>query len=517
MKIKKLRINNFKLFENNNFNFSSSSLIILDGPNGFGKTTLFDSVELLLTGKIRRIADNADILEKGSETFKDILVWNSNKSGAIEIRGEFVKDNKTLIYARYVSFSDLKKIINDEKNTIAKKFDYFKLYQLDNFEQKIIEGKEISQRILLQEFGEFFLQSYHLYSYVEQEDNLNLLHKNHKERKNLINHLLDIQDIQEKKKFIEDNTNRLLNEILEPLIKDKENAEGESKDIKKKIVKAKKDEIPYKKIFPDRNDIGWDKPNPKINDLSADLEKIDKIISLLNNKKGYREYLKNKDNNTKIDNILARRDFLEGIIVYSNFDSKYKEFESINKKREQFLLWQSELKEDPFSDEVSFVDLLLAAIQELEDKEVELSEQHRQISNLRTQLIELHNEINVDHGENCPLCGHDWETKGALDKAIRKKTKGLEVTKSKISKEIEKLEKEYNEKYIKEILLLISNLLKSKELTLDEKFFDQLKPYHKTRLSIIDWEKKIIALGLDLTGIKITKAQKITQTELNIA
>ena len=104
---------------------------------------------------------------------------------------------------------------------------------------------------------------------------------------------------------------------------------------------------------------------------------------------------------------------------------------------------------------------------------------------------------------------------GALDKAIRKKTKGLEVTKSKISKEIEKLEKEYNEKYIKEILLLISNLLKSKELTLDEKFFDQLKPYHKTRLSIIDWEKKIIALGLDLTGIKITKAQKITQTELN--
>ena len=106
------------------------------------------------------------------------------------------------------------------------------------------------------------------------------------------------------------------------------------------------------------------------------------------------------------------------------------------------MLWQSELKEDPFSDEVSFVDLLtefnklewqpeierlLAAIQELEDKEVELSEQHRQISNLRTQLIELHNEINVDHGENCPLCGHDWETKGALDKAIRKKTFVLKI------------------------------------------------------------------------------------------
>jgi exonuclease SbcC len=54
-KIARIKINNFKPFEDALFDLDSSSLITLDGPNGFGKTSIFDAVELLFTGFIQRV------------------------------------------------------------------------------------------------------------------------------------------------------------------------------------------------------------------------------------------------------------------------------------------------------------------------------------------------------------------------------------------------------------------------------------------------------------------------------
>ncbi len=56
-KISKLQIQAFKAFTNIEFDFKKSSLITLEGPNGYGKTSTFDAIELLFTGKISRISD----------------------------------------------------------------------------------------------------------------------------------------------------------------------------------------------------------------------------------------------------------------------------------------------------------------------------------------------------------------------------------------------------------------------------------------------------------------------------
>ena len=47
MKIKKIEIHNFKVFQNIIIDFESSDLIVFDGPNGFGKTSIYDAIELL--------------------------------------------------------------------------------------------------------------------------------------------------------------------------------------------------------------------------------------------------------------------------------------------------------------------------------------------------------------------------------------------------------------------------------------------------------------------------------------
>ncbi|HEL1325704.1 TPA: AAA family ATPase, partial [Streptococcus equi subsp. zooepidemicus] len=55
MKIKKILIYNFKNFRHKTVIDFSEDITFLVGPNGFGKTTIFDAIELGLTGKLSRI------------------------------------------------------------------------------------------------------------------------------------------------------------------------------------------------------------------------------------------------------------------------------------------------------------------------------------------------------------------------------------------------------------------------------------------------------------------------------
>jgi exonuclease SbcC len=54
IKINRILINNFKPFRKFEINFTDSRFIVFDGPNGFGKTSFYDAIELLLTGRMRR-------------------------------------------------------------------------------------------------------------------------------------------------------------------------------------------------------------------------------------------------------------------------------------------------------------------------------------------------------------------------------------------------------------------------------------------------------------------------------
>ena len=53
--IKRLYIENYKLFSQKEIDFSGALLSVFDGPNGYGKTSIFDAIELLITGKISRV------------------------------------------------------------------------------------------------------------------------------------------------------------------------------------------------------------------------------------------------------------------------------------------------------------------------------------------------------------------------------------------------------------------------------------------------------------------------------
>ena len=55
--IKRLYLENYKLFSQKEIDFSGALLSVFDGPNGYGKTSIFDAIELLITGKISRVKE----------------------------------------------------------------------------------------------------------------------------------------------------------------------------------------------------------------------------------------------------------------------------------------------------------------------------------------------------------------------------------------------------------------------------------------------------------------------------
>ena len=87
-RINRIYIENFKFINNADIYFNKSNLVILDGPNGYGKTTIFDIIELAITGKISRIDLNQTNTQAGCQ---DILYLKDQNKNAI-VKVEFISD-----------------------------------------------------------------------------------------------------------------------------------------------------------------------------------------------------------------------------------------------------------------------------------------------------------------------------------------------------------------------------------------------------------------------------------------
>ena len=105
MKIKSVSFSNFKYVAKDRemkLDLSNAESLIMGGPNGYGKTTVFDALELLITGKIGHF--NSDLPNRGKESIA-ILANDSNSD--ICVAAEFISDNAIiLVERRFVSSSN---------------------------------------------------------------------------------------------------------------------------------------------------------------------------------------------------------------------------------------------------------------------------------------------------------------------------------------------------------------------------------------------------------------------------
>lgn len=80
LRLSSIEFTNFKVFGSGTYrvNFNNSDLMLLDGPNGYGKTSVFDAIELALSGTIKRFI-NTD----GRQTPEDVVVAYDPRSDVL--------------------------------------------------------------------------------------------------------------------------------------------------------------------------------------------------------------------------------------------------------------------------------------------------------------------------------------------------------------------------------------------------------------------------------------------------
>ena len=304
-KIVNLRVKNFKCFDNAKFyEFCidyEKNPVILSGPNGFGKTTFFDAIELIFSKNITRL-DKA-IENKKTNLGKNILLNKADVDGYVVLTLKREENEFLTLFAKIsnsthkleiensICYGEIKEFISTEE------LDYF-LHNYNNWKDTVDNKTSIKYRA----------ENFNVYYYVSQAESVHFLKRTITDRKNAMNVLLKT-DFIERRKNVVTNLIGSKNGTSGYLINDEIiNLENQ---LKNKVIKLKalsnnnvQDETEkqqyvdlglYKK---DPNIYFWDRENiagANVSEIKRGLHILDSIISFWENESDYRNYRWNKD------------------------------------------------------------------------------------------------------------------------------------------------------------------------------------------------------------------------------
>lgn len=398
---KRITINNFKYISSNkpcSFDFESKSLILLNGQNGYGKTTLFDAIELFLIGKIKHFNDG--LLNRGTQTLS-ILAHDDKKD--IVISAELINTNKESIY--------IQRVLTNESN-----------YKSSTIicENQVIEQKELEKLL-------GFTQDYfNLGMYISQSESLDFLKNKYSDRKNAVNSLVDLSSINFKADCIKEIKESLHQKIINETDKindERVQLEKEIKDLENNINKINDNmELPNKdiRLFPEENyafDIINFDENVSYETLISPLKELEGFIEKYN---AFCAHVKNKE----VEQILKQNEQLFKALFYK------KSIEYLKQNSDKLVMLnnvkklQNDIDNNVWSenyDVLSFVGVKEETIEQIQyllkvkkDKGEQLNESSKVLASIKSSrdllIQKFHNatELNVLSDNKCPLCGSEY-------------------------------------------------------------------------------------------------------------
>lgn len=254
IEIKKIYLENYKLFTIKEIDFSNY-LCVFDGPNGYGKTSIFDAIELLITGSISRIQES-EVVAANISYSKNCLANDPEKD--IRIKAEF-KDNltdKSIVIALCIPASvgagkqnNPKSIETQTQSYILPTYDTPTEFWKDN-----IVSPEIISSKRKEFFGTQNINLFKMLHYIHQEDRLAYFKKSESERGKTITELFGIEEDVEKLAKVNDAQRQLSNKLN----KLREQIQGVDKEIKS-LPQASSEHFVYESLS--NGDAFWDKEN----------------------------------------------------------------------------------------------------------------------------------------------------------------------------------------------------------------------------------------------------------------
>ncbi|WP_288436957.1 AAA family ATPase [uncultured Chryseobacterium sp.] len=516
MKINKLRIQNFKIFEKIDLNFSDYDLIVFDGPNGFGKTSIYDAIELLFIGSIRRFIDLREKVVDGRESFAEHPFLYEFANGDISITISFTKDDVEYILERYVAQTDITNTVN---------FDIYKLYQKETFDSDKRSLIDNEKEFLEPLVGENYKENFQFLNYIEQEESLFLLKSQDKVRKSNISHLFNVAEFEDrinKISLVKRKISELCNTVEEKKIADLEILVNNTEE----FLKSEFKNTEYIKLFNDWeliwDNVEFDYTTITYQDLFSSEGIIPKIKKLIENKHTFSIYR----NNELIEMLISDEERLNQFFTYYYFISS-KDSLRLQKvdydKESKIIQLLSNISIDDIKRnrlEITFEELGFSDIKIIESYESELEVLKNSLNELDKlesiysgiketreklihRIIELKEESEISG--ICFLCGYDW---GNIDELLTNINFESEQLENLASDKSLLFDERFN-KFKDETVIPIINYLNNKALekNLDINFIDKLLLQNETFLN----SSKI---NLERIGFNYTELlNKVASTE----
>lgn len=492
-----MKIKNFKVFDEFIIDFNDSKLVSFGGPNGYGKTTIFDAIELGMTGNINRIKS---IDSSGSQ---DNIVAK-DQTQLVEIEIKLINNDGNFIHIKRI----LEQLFKTKKhNKIANFKNIWKLIH-------IIDGNEnpITQVEFENLLGETNLNKfYNNFFYVQQEDTAHFLINNEKVRLEKISELFNLNT--------EENELNTVTKTKEKIIEIKKSLETRLSILSERtstIETVEQEE--YIRLLPWKENIDeWDKENLHFIDFNTRdnyLKEIKAIDKLFLNKESFFKYDKYK-------NFLSNSEIFEGILIKSLFE----QYDEINDKYEEKIkllkiiedldnedkLFDGEIdfelvkgkidfNFDDFDSQVNEVNLLK---NNLDSSDEVIS----QIMDLRNDLIEGLEESSLDQ-EECPLCGYDWKENTNFDeyKLLNALEDKKEFFESLIDGETQhyRSQKELLDENIEKLKLLVKVYLTNDNFQISESVYMKINEYKDDEENINSLFNYLVSCKIQFSDLMIT-------------
>ncbi len=484
-KIKNISYSNLKYVGMKEINLAlSNNLVLLDGPNGYGKSTVFDAIELLMTGEIEHSA-------KGK-----LIALANSKDKDIFIKGILQSDEEEV---------ELERIIEAESQFL---------------QQEILwNNLAITQEELFQRLG-FSKSTMGVAIYVSQLKSLSYLEETERNRKMIVADLIDNKKYDLEVKCLEDFKNKLHEKIQqeetslnEKLKKENEIKENLSKQIENinKIQKKKG----YERLFPEKDyDFDREYLDKKIRYIEM-IRPLEDIKNFLENYNQYRDskrnLLINKTLKLTTEQLKAffYHDLIETINGNLNLYQKIEKLQEmminknvndINEVNQMLPLTEEEKQH------------IESIIEKKKNLEATSSKNDAHIINLserRKELFSAYQEgiqSQIWKKDICPFCGQKdekieklfFETEEALKESNKVILDDLQYINSEIDKyfesrtaEVESLVKEYSDNY--KNYQRVKNLLKI-NIGSDEKGILEEKKFYFDPQGKMEFEESFLVL-----------------------
>ncbi|WP_215143705.1 AAA family ATPase [Exiguobacterium qingdaonense] len=531
MKIKKVYIKNFKgIKEKRIIDFKNSTTLLI-GPNGFGKTTIYDVIELCLTGKLHRTFVKQRVTNDAKDYKKPFYQNTSGEDVVVKLWLE-KENNENLIIVKFLDKDNSGTVDGRGRKNKPNDFGLLKTFteNTEDFEKDLFYPEKNLSQSQINSFFEFrdtefkIEDIYYLFNYLQQEENTYFLKKSENERKDELKFLFQTSEAEEKLHQI-DTLIFDINQIIKDLDKKIESIEGNEK------VKS----VPYEPLF-EKNDFLFDRKtlfDKKVSDLwpIQKEEYLEELSTLIKFKQEFSpEEFQKKNKLLEIDKLIENQDFLYYFVLkdfmLQNEFEKIRSNVNLIKNRdllERFILQKIISKSNEYiqNDERytqlnKYLEILekndaYSSLNEIEkiikDLKPDLSEKYNDFIKKYNLLSKTTNEIEETMREilrlrqllrdetskqcnhpnlesECPYCGHNWNSFESLMLAFDKRTENLSIVLSEQSKELLNLKTDFE----REIFIPLKDNLSKKiesHLKIDGEVLRKISDFKHLEMGLI--------------------------------